>query len=83
MTTTTAPTPTAYGVDVPTDPDATTRITKLGAARTRGLDKANTATEALYDAIREAVNAGHITESAAARAAGIDRMTVRKILGKR
>ncbi len=36
----------------------------------------------LYDAIREAVDGG-MTEAEAARVAGVDRMTVRRALGKR
>jgi DNA invertase Pin-like site-specific DNA recombinase len=36
----------------------------------------------LYEAIREAV-AGGMTEVEAARVAGVDRMTVRRALGKR
>jgi DNA invertase Pin-like site-specific DNA recombinase len=36
----------------------------------------------LYDAIREAVDGG-MSEHEAARVAGVDRMTVRRALGKR
>ena len=51
-------------------------LTALGEA-------ARKAREELYATVKDAVELGAVTEAGAARAAGIDRMTVRKILGKR
>ena len=54
----------------------------LALYRQRGRDKERALAADLYDAIREAVEGG-MSEHEAARVAGVDRMTVRRALGKR
>lgn len=56
-------------------------ITTLGKRRTKQREAVAATTEKLAAAVRDAVAAG-MTEVDAARAAGVDRMTVRRWLGK-
>ncbi len=53
----------------------------MGKRWQRARDKERALAADLYDAIREAVEGG-MSEHEAARVAGVDRMTVRRALGK-
>lgn len=57
-------------------------LTRAGRAYARARAAAEAERLALHDAIRDAARAG-VSEAAAARAAGVTRMTVRAALGKR
>jgi DNA invertase Pin-like site-specific DNA recombinase len=59
-----------------------TRLEAVGKRWQRARDKERALAADLYDAIREAVEGG-MSEHEAARVAGVDRMTVRRALGKR
>ena len=60
---------------------ATAQLTEAGQRWTTAKQNERTAMRELYAAINVACQAG-ITESEAARLAGVDRMTVRRALGK-
>jgi DNA invertase Pin-like site-specific DNA recombinase len=57
-------------------------LRRIGAKWTRARDVERAAAEATYAAIVAAIADG-MSESEAARVAGVDRMTVRRALGKR
>lgn len=61
----------------PPDPE----LVKAGKAWARARERERAAAAAMYEAIRQAVEAG-LSEVEAARQAGCDRMTVRRALGK-
>lgn len=56
-------------------------LVKAGKAWARARERERQAAAALYEAIRQAVDAG-LSEVEAAKQAGCDRMTVRRALGK-
>lgn len=56
-------------------------LSKAGKAFAAARDRERLAAAALHEAIRAAVAQG-MSESEAARVAGVDRMTVRRALGK-
>jgi hypothetical protein len=58
------------------------RLEAVGRRWNAARDRERVLAAELYDAIREAVDGG-MTEAEAARVAGVDRMTVRRALGKR
>jgi DNA invertase Pin-like site-specific DNA recombinase len=57
-------------------------LAKIGKQFRAATDRRKALSAKLYEAIRQAVANG-MTESEAARVAGVDRMTVRRALGKR
>lgn len=59
-----------------------TRLEAVGKRWNAAREKERALAAELYGAIREAVEGG-MTEAEAARVAGVDRMTVRRALGKR
>ncbi len=59
-----------------------TRLEAVGKRWNAAREKERALAAELYEAIREAVKGG-MTEVEAARIAGVDRMTVRRALGKR
>jgi DNA invertase Pin-like site-specific DNA recombinase len=59
-----------------------TDLARVGAKWQAAKTKERALAAELYEAIREAVEGG-MTEAEAARVAGVDRMTVRRALGKR
>lgn len=58
------------------------RVIRLGRLRADARERAQALSNELGETIRQAINAKVLNESTAARAAGVDRMTVRAWIGK-
>jgi ABC-type amino acid transport system permease subunit len=58
------------------------RVIRLGRERTEVKARMRALSAELAEAVRQGINEGKYNESSAARAAGVDRMTVRSWIGK-